>query len=146
MVIDPSMAPLHLQYYECYQLCVGGDIPSKNDERHTVSDASFITQQWLLRQRREREPMQLLWLWVFNSPVLEVAYCFSRSYASVASKLTVHWLMPHRWHCLDRREVRSKNTPAITPYRHRCHQREQNVNLWHCHFKLAVHIYFYTKH
>ncbi len=27
-------------------------------------------------------------------------------------------------------EVSSKNTPAITDYRHRCREREQNENLW----------------
>ncbi len=26
-------------------------------------------------------------------------------------------------------EVRSKNTPAITDYRHRCYERQQNENL-----------------
>ncbi len=32
-------------------------------------------------------------------------------------------------------EVRSKNTPAITDYRHRCRERQQNENPQDCNFK-----------
>ncbi len=42
-------------------------------------------------------------------------------------------------------EVRSKNTPAITDYRHRCHERERNENLWDYNFNNETHGYLYVK-
>ncbi len=41
-------------------------------------------------------------------------------------------------------EVRSKNTPAITAYRHRCRQRERNGDLRDCYFKYFYFIPLYT--
>ncbi len=36
-------------------------------------------------------------------------------------------------------EVKSKNTPAITDYRHRCCERQQNENLRDYNFKMSHH-------
>ncbi len=44
----------------------------------------------------------------------------------------------HRRHCLDLWEMRSKNTSAITTYRHRCHQRERHEDLWDGCFKITT--------
>ncbi len=35
-------------------------------------------------------------------------------------------------------EVRYKNTPAITPSRHRCRERQLNENLWDYDFKEGI--------
>ncbi len=37
-------------------------------------------------------------------------------------------------------EVRSKNTPAITDYRHRCRERQQNENLWDFKFSMCMYV------
>ncbi len=110
---------LHLQYYDPG---VGGDFPEK------------ITNSAQLGFWHNRLALQLTCVW---SGVL-----FFFVSAGVVSKRLLwpdkqrkgRWLQTMKLE--TETKVRSKNTPAITAYRHRCRERQRNENLRDYNFKV----------
>ncbi len=109
--------PLHLQYYDPG---VNTDFPGKiRSDAQLAFNNAFST-----------IALQLTCMW--SSMLL--------ASASVASEQLL-WLNKQRSMTADEEtetEVRSKNTPTIINYCHRCRERQQNENLRDFKFKMTV--------